>query len=338
MSLDLRHLRQFVAIAELGSYRRAAEALHIAQPALSVSIQKLEHAVGVQLLERGARGVTLTAAGEALMEDARRALFHADQARLAARRVALGESGRLRLGFVGSATYELLPRCLPAFRAQYPDVQLELREDSTIGLVAALRANELDGGLVRGPLADDPELASWVVERDDLILALPAGHPLAERGAGRSGPAGRGPAGRGPADRGPADRGPAVCGAINLRDMRRESFVMYAPAKVPGLYGVAAALCRKAGFSPRVSQEAIQVQTLVSLVASGLGVALVPGVTRAYTTPHVVFAPIADADARDALALSLVTLRDTHCMPVLRLRDSIALEPEAAELAGAVPG
>ncbi|SAI72361.1 LysR family transcriptional regulator [Bordetella ansorpii] len=299
MSLDLRHLRQFVAIAELGSYRRAAEALHIAQPALSVSIQKLEHAVGVQLLARGARGVSLTAAGEALMGDARRALFHADQARRAARRVALGESGRLRLGFVGSATYELLPRCLPAFRQQYPDVQLELREDSTIGLVAALRANELDAGLVRGPLADDPELASWEVERDDLILALPSDHPLA---------------GRGPVD---------------MRDVRGESFVMYAPAKVPGLYGVAAALCRKAGFSPRVSQEAIQVQTLVSLVASGLGLALVPGVTRAYSTPRVAFVPIADADARDALALSLVTLRDTPCMPVLRLRDSIALQCEA---------
>ena len=316
MSLDLRHLRQFVAIAELGSYRRAAEALHIAQPALSVSIQKLEHAVGVQLLERGARGVSLTAAGEALMGDARRALFHADQARQAARRVALGEAGRLRLGFVGSATYELLPRCLPAFRRQYPDVQLELREDSTIGLVAALRANELDGGLVRGPLADDPELASWVVERDDLILAMPAGHPLAERG---------------PADRGPAERGP-----VSLRELRGESFVMYAPAKVPGLYGVAAALCRKAGFSPRVSQEAIQVQTLVSLVASGLGLALVPGVTRAYSTPHVAFARIADADAKDALALSLVTLRDTPCMPVLKFRDSIVLDPQALAQVGVV--
>ncbi|WP_232468181.1 LysR family transcriptional regulator [Bordetella genomosp. 13] len=300
MSLDLRHLRQFVAIAELGSYRRAAESLHIAQPALSVSIQKLEHAVGVQLLERGARGVALTAAGEALMGDARRALFHADQARRAARRVALGELGRLRLGFVGSATYMLLPRCLPAFRERYPDVQLELREDSTTGLVASLRANELDAGLVRGPLADDPALASWVVERDDLILALPAGHPLASGDT------------------------------IPLQQVRSESFVMYAPAKVPGLHGVATALCAKAGFSPRVSQEAIQVQTLVSLVASGLGLALVPGVTRAYSTPHVVFRPIADADARGALSLSLVTLSDTPCMPVLRLRDSILQTQQAA--------
>lgn len=291
MAIDLRQFRQFVTIAELGSYRRAAEALHIAQPALSVSIQKLEHAVGVQLLARGARGVSLTPAGQALMDDARRALFHADQARLAARRVALGERGTLRLGFVGSATYMLLPNCLPAFRARFPEVLLELHEDSTIGLVAKLRAHDLDAGLVRGPLAEEAALASWAIERDDWILAVPAGHPLA---------------GTVP---------------IELAHMRRESFVMYSPEKVPGLHGLALALCQKAGFSPRISQEAIQVQTLVSLVASGMGVALVPGVARAYSTPHVAFVSLADTDARDALSLSLVTHQDSSCASVPLLRE-----------------
>src|SRR5690606_16573050 len=267
MAMDLRQLRQFVTIAELGSYRRAAEVLHIAQPALSVSIQKLEHGVGAQLLERGAKGVSLTPAGAALMADARRALFHADQARQSARRVALGEQGRLRLGFVGSATYMLLPRCLPEFRRRYPDVALELREDSTKRLAEMLRANEIDAGLVRGPLAEDASLSTWVVERDSLILAVPATHPL-------------------------ADGGP-----VALKALRAEPCVMYAPDKVPGLHGVAQALCHKAGFSPRISQEAIQVQTLVSLVASGLGVALVPGVTRAYSTPHVKFVDLLDVDA-----------------------------------------
>jgi len=293
MAIDLRQLRQFVTIAELGSYRRAADVLHIAQPALSVSIQKLEHAVGVPLLVRGAKGVTPTPAGQALMADARRALFHSEQARQAARRVALGEWGLLRLGFVGSATYMLLPRCLPQFRAQYPDLQLDLREDSTIGLVGMLRANDIDAGLVRGPLEEDESLDSWLVERDDLILAVPAGHPL------------------------------AAGGPVRLERARAENFVLYSPLKVPGLHGVALALCRKAGFSPRVSQVAIQVQTLVSLVASGLGLALVPGVTRAYSTPHVAFVPLADADARGALSLSLVTHRDTSCAAVLRLRDSM---------------
>ncbi|MCD0499811.1 MULTISPECIES: LysR family transcriptional regulator [Achromobacter] len=290
MSLDLRQLRQFISIAELGSYRRASEALRIAQPALSVSIQKLEHIVGVQLLERGAKGVSLTAAGAALMEDARRALFHADQARQSARRVALGELGRLRLGFVGSATYMLLPRYLPTFRHRYPDVELELREDSTVRLAEMLRANEIDAALVRGPLAEDPSLSAWVVERDSLILALPAAHPL-------------------------------TGGRVALQSVRSEPFVMYAPDKVPGLNGVTQALCRKAGFSPRISQEAIQVQTVVSLVASGLGVALVPGVTRAYSTPHVEFVDLSDEDAYEALAISLVTHHDTSCAPVLKLRD-----------------
>ena len=298
MALGLRQLRQFVTIAELGSYRRAAEALHIAQPALSVSIQKLEHSVGALLLERGAKGVSLTPAGAALMEDARRALFHADQARLSARRVALGELGRLRLGFVGSATYMLLPRTLPAFRRRYPDVALELREDSTVRLAEMLRANEIDAALVRGPLAEDSSLSSWEVERDSLILALPAAHPLAG-------------------------------GPVALQAVRSEPFVIYAPGKVPGLHGVAQALCRKAGFSPRISQEAIQVQTLVSLVASGLGVALVPGVTRAYSTPHVAFVDLTDAEAHEALALSLVTHRDTSCAPVLKLRDVMSEPGEA---------
>jgi len=293
MAIDLRQLRQFVTIAELGSFRRAADALHIAQPALSVSIQKLEHAVGTPLLARGAKGVSLTPAGQALMHDARRALFHAGQARQAARRVALGEWGTLRLGFVGSATYMLLPRCLPAFRERYPDVELDLREDSTVGLVSMLRANDIDAGLVRGPLVEDPALESWVVERDDLILAVPAGHAL------------------------------AGLACAPLAQARHESFVMYSPSKVPGLHGVALSLCRKAGFTPRISQQGIQVQTLVSLVASGLGLALVPGVTRAYSTPHVSFVPLCDPDAHQALSLSLVTHRDTSCAPVLRLRDSM---------------
>lgn len=292
MSLDLRQLRQFIAIAELGSFRKAADALYIAQPALSVSIQKLENAIGVQLLERGARGVTLTDAGQALIDDARRSLFHADQARQAARRVALGEWGTLRLGFVGSATYVLLPRCVPAFRRQYPDVRLELREDSTMGVVMLLRSHELDAGLVRGPLADDPNLQSWVIERDDLILAVPADHRLARRKR------------------------------VRLQECRREGFVMYTPSVVPGLHSVAIGLCRSAGYTPHISQEAIQVQTVVSLVASGLGVALVPGVTRNYSNPHVRFVALADAGASGTLALSLVASRTAPAL-VLRLRDSM---------------
>jgi DNA-binding transcriptional LysR family regulator len=295
MTIDLRQLRQFVTIVELGSFRRAADALHIAQPALSVSIQKLEHGVGVLLLDRGARGVTPTAAGRALMDDARRALFHAEQARRSARQVALGERGRLRLGFVGSATYMLLPQRLPGFTLAFPDVQLELHEDSTLRLVEALHANDLDAALVRGPIAADVRLSAWPMESDDLILAVPSGHRLAQ-----------------------APRVP-------LSAASHEPFVMYAAAKVPGLHNVATALCRSAGFSPRIGQEAIQVQTLVSLVASGMGVALVPGVTRAYSNPHIRFVELSDRAAQGALTLTLVAPVDSSCAALAHLIDSFVV-------------
>lgn len=291
--MKFRQLQQFVTIAEVGSYRRAAEALFIAQPALSVSIQKLEHEMGAQLFERSARGVELTEAGKALLADARRALFHAEQAQRSVRLVAHGEWGSLRLGFVGSATYALLPRAIPAFRQRYPDIEIALREDRSVALMDMLRANAIDAALVRGPVVTDEHLESWVVERDDLVLAVNHAHRLARRQR------------------------------IALSACSSDPFIMYSAREVPGLNSVALSLCTKAGFAPIVHQEAVQVQTLVSLVASGLGVALVPGVARAYSNPHVRFLALSDPESRHAISLSLVTHRDTRCMPVIRLRESM---------------
>ena len=291
--MKFRQFHQFVTIAELGSYRRAAKALFIAQPALSVSMQKLEHEMGAQLFERSARGVVLTTAGEALLADARRVLFHADQARRSVSLVVHGEWGNLRLGFVGSATYALLPRTIPPFRQRYPDIEVSLLEDRTIALLDMLRANTIDAALVRGPVAADPHLDSWAVERDDFVLAVNHAHALADRKR------------------------------IALGDCAGDPFIMYSPDAVPGLNSVVLSLCGRAGFAPIVRQEAVQVQTLVSLVASGLGVALVPGVARAYSNPHVRFLALSDHDAQGAISLSLVTHHDHRCMPVIRLRDSM---------------
>ena len=291
--MRLRQLRQFVTIAELGSYRRAADAMFIAQPALTVSMQKLEHEMGAQLLERSARGVKLTAAGEALLADARRVLFHADQAKKSVSMVVHGESGSLRLGFVGSATYALLPKTIPPFRARYPDIEVSLLEERTVVLLDMLRANAIDAALVRGPVALDQHLESWVVERDDFFLAVNHAHPLASSRR------------------------------VALSSCAAYPFVMYSASDVPGLHGVVLSLCGKAGFAPVVHQQAVQVQTVISLVASGLGVAIVPGVARAYSNPHVRFVALSDPDASEAISLSLVTHKATPCMPVVRLRDSI---------------
>lgn len=319
MAIELRNLRQFVAIAEQGSYRRASEVLFIAQPALSVSIRKLEESVGTTLLKRGARGVTLTEAGVALLADARRAIFHAEQGRQAARMVALGEAGRLRLGFVGSATYTLLPRCVPAFRRKYPDVRLELSEETSIGVLEMLRNNRIDAGFIRGPMSSDPDIDMHDVEIDDLMLVVPADHALAADVPA----AGIAAAGV------PAAGVPAAGATVALADCRDEIFIGYSLQRVPGLHGLTLSACGQAGFTPRVDQEATQVQTVVSLVASGLGVALVPACARAFSHPGVRFIALSDAAARRALALSLVMPKTAPSAAALRLRDHL-LEPGSA--------
>jgi DNA-binding transcriptional LysR family regulator len=293
MAISLRQYQQLIAIAEHKSFRKAAEKLFIAQPALSVSIQKLENEVGVQLLDRNVKGVSLTPAGRAMLEDARAALFHSEQACRIARMVGLGEWGALRIGFVGSATYSLLPLSLNAFRSRHPNVKLDLREDSTIGLIRLVNDRVIDAALVRGPIADDPGLESWIVQHDDLVLAVPASHALADRHS------------------------------VSLSDCRSEGFVLYGSTVVPGLHSVALSLCYAAGFTPRINQEAIQVQTLVSLVASGMGIALVPGVTRSYSTAHVRFIPLDEPGARNCLSLLLVAKKNSTSILVSHLRDCL---------------
>src|SRR5687768_3402859 len=140
--MELRQLRQFVAVAEARNFRRAAEQLHMAQPPLSVAIRKLEEEVGTALFVRQPRGVVLTAAGVAALSVAQQCMASADALRDAALSAAGGESGVLRVGFVGSATYSLMPKLLPAFRSRYPDVELVLRESTNLELLALVEGGQ----------------------------------------------------------------------------------------------------------------------------------------------------------------------------------------------------
>lgn len=291
MHLELRQLEQFIAIAESGSYRRAAELLYLAQPALSVSIRKLEDAVGARLFDRGPRGVRLTAAGQALMPEARRALRHAEQGRQNARLAALGEWGALRLGFVGSATYSLLPRCLPAFRERYPKVRLELVEGTTLSVIEMVREGRADIGAIRGPVADQEGLRIDLAESDRFVAVLPADHPLAARRR------------------------------LRLAALQDEPFVLFSESQVPGLRGTVEQVCREAGFAPRLGQEATQVQTVVSLVGSGLGVALVPSVAAGYANDRVRFVALTGVDTAGRLGLSVVTREEGVSPSAERLRE-----------------
>ena len=248
--MNLRQLRQFVALAETGNFHRAAERLHMAQPPLSVSIRKLEEELGSPLFERTTTGVLLTAAGQAMEQDARRALFHAEQCRQAVADEREGEGGVLRLGIIGSATYALLPQLIPSLRRRHPKITLELTEATSAEILDGLRSRRFDAGLVRYPVLDPAGFDLRPLDRDDFVLAVPERTALARREA------------------------------IALSEAAHEPFVMYPQAKVPGLFALSMMRCQYSGFVPRVAQEAMQVQTILSLVATGLGVGLVAGVAR----------------------------------------------------------
>lgn len=273
--MDFRHLQQFVMLAETLNFRRAAQKLHMAQPPLSVSIRKLETELGVQLFVRGKDGVRLTDSGVAALVEARRALFHAERFQWVARAVASGEGGVLRVGFVGSATHEILPRIVPRFRLQYPSVELVLLEVTSIRLLQMLNDERLDVGIVRVPAPSAGRIGLMTLQSETFVLALPAAHPLAKRKS------------------------------VKLADLADEPFIVYSAADGPGLRTAVLHACQCCGFTPRISQEAVQVSTLHSLVESGLGVALVPAVSQRFSSAGVVYKSLSDLPASAGIGLSL---------------------------------
>jgi DNA-binding transcriptional LysR family regulator len=269
---DLRQLRHFVAVAEQLHFGRAAATLHISQPPLSRSIRALESRVGATLLARTRRRVELTAEGARFLEEAKRLLAQLERAVLEVGSMAAGAGGRLRLGFVSLADYGVLPGLLKAYKAARPGVELSLREMLSPEQASALMAGELDFGLLLPPVlppASGANLEHVVVQRERFLAALPARHRLA-RGRGR----------------------------LAVRELAGDAFVMVPRAIAPGLYDIVAALAARAGFAPRIAQEAIQMQTVVSLVSSGLGVALVPASVANLGRRGVAYREIADAHPR----------------------------------------
>jgi DNA-binding transcriptional LysR family regulator len=265
---ELRQLRHFIAVAEQLHFGRAAAALHMSQPPLSRSIRDLEARVGALLLARTRRRVELTPEGARFLDEAKRVLVQLERAVLDVRSMAAGDGGRLRLGFVSLADYGVLPGLLKAYKAARPGVALALREMLSPDQAVALAAGELDFGLLLPPVGG-AELEHVVVQRERFVAALPARHRLA-RARGR----------------------------IAVRELAAESFVMVPRAIAPGLHDIVAALTARAGFAPRIAQEAIQMQTVVSLVSSGLGVALVPASVANLGRRGVAYREIADAHPR----------------------------------------
>ncbi|QFZ19729.1 LysR substrate-binding domain-containing protein [Saccharothrix syringae] len=280
--MELRHLRYFLAVAEERHFTRAAERLHMAQPPLSQQIRQLEAELGVLLFERTRRRVELTDAGEAYLRRVRAVLAEVDDAAEEARRVAAGAQGRLVVGCVGSATYSLLPAFARALREELPGVEVSFRGEVLVPeQVAALLGHELDLALLRPPV-DEPALRVRVLRTDRLIAAVPDGHRLAARRR------------------------------LRVADLRDEDLVLHAAggsvmhaAGGSVMHGVVAELCREAGFEPRVRHEVSETSTLVTFVAAGLGVAVVPEPVADLGVAGVAYRPLTGRGARIDLAAAV---------------------------------
>jgi DNA-binding transcriptional LysR family regulator len=248
--MDIRQLRQFTVVAEELNFRRAAVRLQMAQPPLSQAIKRLENELGVALLTRDRKAVHLTPAGAVFLAEARHTVAQLERSVTMARRAASGEVGNLRVSFMGSATYSCLLQVIQEFRMRHPDVELELIESTSLDIMRQLNSNQIDIGFLRPVIGLSRNLRVETIEIDRFLAALPARHKLANEAA------------------------------INLRQLESDAFVIFSARRSPTLHQQTLMLCRSVGFTPKIAQEATQVQTVVSLVSAGLGVALVPSAVR----------------------------------------------------------
>ena len=307
--MDLHRLRYFVAVAEERHITRAAARLGMAQPPLSQQIRALEQDLDTRLFDRLPKGVALTPAGEALLEDARALLDAAERAGRRARRVAAGEEGELAGGLTTSAAlHPLVPRLLRAYRDAHPAIAYDLHESNAAELTEAVLAGRLAFGLMRAPVARPPTLAFIGLGSERLLAVLPADHRLALRDT-RDG-----------------------LGRIALADLADQDFILVRRRAAPGLYANIVEACRLCGFEPRVTAEVGRMLTNLNLVAAGIGVSCVPESMRQVGGQGVVYAALDAPAAARALLRAPLTLmhRADEARPAV-----LAFIAEARRLAAA---
>jgi len=262
--MELRQIRSFLSIAETLHFGRTAELIHLSQPALSLQIGALEEEVGVRLFERNRRKTTLTAAGFAFRDDAAAALSQLEQAIRRARLAASGKLGRLRIGFISTAGREIVPHIVRQFRELNPEVEFSLRNILTAEQVQMLETGALDIGFLRLPIGGHSALDVVTVHREPFVLVVPRSHKLAKRKR------------------------------VRLRELAGQDFVMYERTYAPGFHDLIFGILRDAGIVPTVSQTAGEIPTLISLVDSGMGTAILPASAVRHSVAPVVACEILD--------------------------------------------
>jgi DNA-binding transcriptional LysR family regulator len=267
MNIELRQLRYFVTVAEEMHFGRAAARLHMTQPPLSQTIQGLEALVGAELFSRSKRSVALTPAGAALLPEARRLLQQAAGLPDLARRAASGQSGLLSLAFVSTADYSVLPPLLQEFRERYPQVQIDLREATSDLQLEDLMQGRIDAGLLIPALSDKTksELNYVKILSEPLMLAAPKGLKALRGG-----------------------------NAVRLKALEDMPLIIFPRRIAPALHDAILGCFHAAGLTPRIGQEAIQMQTIVGLVSAGMGIALVPESVSNLKRPGVEYRRLAD--------------------------------------------
>jgi DNA-binding transcriptional LysR family regulator len=261
--MELRHLRYFVAVAEALSFTKAAEKLHLAQPSLTRQIKDLEAEIEVCLIDRSGKRISLTQEGESFLLDAKRLLAECTQSVQAVQRLSRGQSGQLNIGYVANIYHDLLPATLGAFRQAYPRTALNLFDMTPAEQYRALDEHQIDLGFVCFRAGSTGKELQWAcVGEDNVMVAVAAGNPLAKKAK------------------------------IDLTDLEPMFFVGMSAKTYPGSNEWLIDACREAGFTPRILQDADREPAVISFVAAGLGVALLPEQIKKLPHQGVIFCPL----------------------------------------------
>jgi DNA-binding transcriptional LysR family regulator len=280
--LENRHLRYFIEVARSLHVRRAAERLHIAQPALTQNIQQLESELGGELFHRESRHLRLTEAGEIFLVEAEQSLRQFDHAQKTVQRAARGEVGKLVLGFQSTAGLPVVPNLLQNFRTEFPEVEVTLIESGSTAQKRALRSGEIDIGLVY--TLPDAEFAYRELEPESLVIALPEDHPLAAKDS------------------------------VALAELAQEVFILSSNSAAEVLRHAVMTECADAGFQPKRVQEITTVQTALGLVSARFGVSILPASVQVLTRRGVTLRPI--RNSRIQVGLTFLWMKDNRS-PVL---------------------
>ena len=283
--MEFRHIRSYLSVAETLNFGKSSRQLNLSQPALSLQIKALEEEIGVQLFKRDRQGTALTAAGVAFRHDAEIALDRLELAKRKAQWASDGRLGRIRLGFISTAGYELVPQMIRKFRKRFPDVEFSIKSVLTEQQLQMLEEDQLDVGFLRLPVERTDSLEITTVLREKLVAVVPAGHRLAGKEA------------------------------IRLRELQGEPFVLYAREHAPGFHDMLTGILSRAGIVPKVVQSAGEMSTLISLVDAGVGVSLVPNTAARRLVSRVSISTIEDKIPESEIGMVIARTSKT---PVVR--------------------